>query len=242
MLESRLGRIVLVAGLGLIAAALLLRFAWPGGEELRETAVPALIVAGVVAIIAGALTGMIRARSAARQRMISGEGLLARWHYDPSEWRRFVERDFQRQKRRRLKRFALLAVVVIAFSAMVAFLDEEARLLGLGIAIAVLPVAGALLVILPRRVYRRRLEQPGEALISADGIRLAGSYHIWNQPGYRLNGASLAEGDPPALCFAIGYRTKHGWQEYELHVPVPAGREGEALQILARFAPPGSPE
>jgi len=160
----------------------------------------------------------------------SGELVLARWTYTADEWREYTRAEW---KRRRLE-----AVVVGALLLLVGYCsgrgggDEGNAMMAAAFMVGV-AVAGGLL---GRAYLARKANEaaPGEAVITGSAILLNGKYHVLSNETYSFQGVRYdTEAKPPLLEFSISWGTRQGQTGEKIRVPVPAGREAEAREVVA---------
>lgn len=169
---------------------------------------------------------------------------LARWTYTADEWREYTDAEW---KRRRLE-----AVVVGTLLLGVGYCSgrgggEEGQAMMAAAGLVGVAVAGGLL----GRAYLARQANeaaPGEAVITPSAILLNGKYHVLRNETYSFQGVRYdIEAKPPLLEFSIGWSTRQGGSGEKIRVPVPAGREAEAREVVAALggrvdapSPPGT--
>jgi hypothetical protein len=96
--------------------------------------------------------------------------------------------------------------------------------------------------IVPRLTRRRHLKNAGEIYIGKSGISVNGAVHTWNIPGSRLESVAFTEKPLPLLTFVYSYPMVAGRflyvfrQAASVRVPVPRGRETEALELTEQFS------
>jgi hypothetical protein len=195
---------------------------------------------GMVGLMTG-LTSFImvffyRNRNKHRRRLLAGEGVLARWHYTAEEWREFTGVDLVRESGSMRKLLILVGVIMLLVWLPFAIFDPKPALF-VG---AILLVVWVLCFIASRVTiakFRKRAEGPAqEILIGQDALLLGDDLHIWRGWSGRLEGAVLTEGPPLQLQILYSTPTKGGRQEHDVRVPVPAGREAEAQQLVRRLS------
>ncbi|MCX6001427.1 MAG: hypothetical protein NTY79_02660, partial [Chloroflexi bacterium] len=84
--------------------------------------------------------------------------------------------------------------------------------------------------------YRQNKKYLGETYITENAIYINRQLHMWRGLGARLDSVNLTAGKSQRLLrFVYSAPTRTGMQEYQVNVPVPTGREGEAEKILKHF-------
>ena len=200
----------------------------------------ALIFLGIFLIPVGLFVALLfRRRAQVLDRLFAEKDLLAHWTYAPGEWETYAHKDHRFRSSNAKKIFFLIAFFSVLFSLVFLLVDfESGRFVALVLAVVVLLMAGVakLSVWLPQR---RNAEGPGELLLSAEGLWLAGELHTWTVGGARLEEVAYAPGDTTILSFTYSAPNNGGPQYYTVLVPIPRGEEGQAKAILAFFQQPG---
>jgi hypothetical protein len=194
--------------------------------------------AGAAGVGVGALT-YFNARALAGQvdEMLTGETLLARWPLTATEWARFSSRESARAKR--LARIMFPAVLIpLAALLLWPFLRGGIQRTGatllvpLGV-VALVALVMWLVLFLPVRHLRTAA---GEVCVSRDGVLMCGRFTSWHMMGGRLTHVKLEEGEPSVVVFGWlqpGAGNRGSALPKSLRVPVPRGREDEALRLVA---------
>ena len=185
-----------------------------------------------------------RARVTVLDRMLTGQGILARWTYEWAEYRGQVNKAYAQRSednRNLLKATAIIMLVVYAAVFTVPVLRGEdvlplILLLYFGLlGVLAVPALGA-----PWLAHRRALQANPDTYISEEGVYLHGALHTWKQPFWELKCVALdTRGDKRALEFDMRYLTRLGWVHYEtttLTVPVPPGQEETADKVVRYFS------
>ncbi|RJO62538.1 MAG: hypothetical protein C4542_03360 [Dehalococcoidia bacterium] len=203
-----------------------------GGFAVSFLSLVAAITSLVVAI-------MYQGRAGALDRILKGENLLAHWKYSLAEWQSYAEKEYATEKREKRNLFYLVAVISLV--------------VGVGFTIAqpdsgwvVLWVLGGLVVLIAfvafsttRYNYWMNKKYRGEAYITPDGVYLNRMLHLWRGWGASLEDVSYNESEK-FLAFQYSTPNRNGRSDYTLRVPVPAGKEEEARQVLASFQKEGN--
>jgi hypothetical protein len=168
--------------------------------------------------------------------------VLARWTYAADEWREFTRAEW---KRRTIEAGAVGGLLLlVGYCSGRGGGDEGVAVMTAATTVAV-AVGGGLLA---RAHFARQANQsaPGEAIITPTAVVLNGKYHVLRNETYSFQGVRYDLGaKPPLLEFSISWRTRQGQTGEKIRVPVPAGREAEARQVVAvlggRVDEPGPP-
>ena len=177
---------------------------------------------------------LFRSRNRVRRELLAGRGVLARWTYTGAEWRAFAGVEMKKQAGNR--RFLLWVTAAIMAAVTLGYLVRDpssGRVVG-----AVLAVLWLLCWFVSRAsLHAQARARAGDGplvLIGRDGLLLGAEAHIWRGWGNSLGSCELREGPPRVL--AISYRVPSGnatiLRTVVVRVPVPAGREAEAVEVL----------
>lgn len=167
----------------------------------------------------------------APRQMPSGEPVLAHWTYEAGEWGAYTQGESKRKKTEAI----VLGVAVFLVSVLIGGKGEEGEaMMQAGAMVGIMLVAGGLL--LNRSSEQANRSGPGEAIISPSAILLNGQYHVLRNETYRFEGVRYEQhSQPPVLEFKVAWSTRHGPSSERVRIPVPAGREEEAREVVAAF-------
>jgi hypothetical protein len=170
------------------------------------------------------------------------------WTYTEEEWQAFnVADEAQRQSggRTNLAAYGVAFLLILGFCAWFSFGRDWNETVGVRlfftIATPVVMVGGALLLTrqeahLGQLLYRARQRGPREITIGPTGISEGRTFFPWRAGVSRLTHVRLdSTSAPPALVFRTTRPVSGTPIDYEFRVPVPAGREAEAQQVVERF-------
>jgi uncharacterized membrane protein len=200
----------------------------------------AIGLAGLFLLIAGSVTGYFYAvRYRALQRIMQGEGLLARWQYPPEVWRAHLEREYRRDQAAKRSLFVLVLVLMVIIGAPFVMADSES-----GKWVAAVLAGTALLIalvafVIPRLALAKQRGRGGVALISTAGLYVGGRLHVWNRLASRLERVTLHADGEPRLEFEVSYSAQLGPQVVVEQVPIPAGQEAPAAEIVEALTAQG---
>jgi hypothetical protein len=203
-----------------------------GGFAISFLSLVAAITSLVVAI-------MYQGRASALDRILRGENRLVHWTYDPVEWQAYAEKEYATEKREKRNLFYLVAVIslVVGFGFTIAHPDGGWVVL---LVLGGLLVFIAILVLFSTRYnYWMNKKYRGEAYITPDGVYLNRMLHLFRGWGASLEDVSYNE-KGKFLAFQYSTPNRNGRSDYTLRVPVPAGKEEEARQVLASFQKEGN--
>lgn len=199
-----------------------------------------LVMVVVVLVAVGLIAFMVSmGRRYARdfERLVGGEHWV-HWTVTPDEHQRFVTSERTRS-RKDARLYVLFSLVVAVIGAGVMWRytgTSEGAAIGFGVLTAI----GALVVVTTwfwgGARPRHEATDIGDIYLGDLGIYHLGRYTPVQGFNLFLTAADYLAEDPPALRFAIGSRTQHGYvRTNEVRVMVPSGRETEAEEIAARY-------
>lgn len=156
--------------------------------------------------------------------------VLARWTYTAAEWRAYTQAEW---KHRRLEAIVVgVLLLLVGYCAGRGGGDEGEAMMAAAGLVAVAITGG----LLGRAYLARKANEaaPGEAVITPTAVMLNGKYHVLSNETYSFQGVRYdTEARPPLLEFSIGWSTRGGGSGEKIRVPVPAGREAEAREVVA---------
>jgi F0F1-type ATP synthase assembly protein I len=197
----------------------------------------ALGFAGMFLIIVGLIVAAVYWRRAATARhILAGENQIVYWTYEPDEWRRYAEQEFALDVREKRGLYWLVVAIMVVIGLVFIIADPEAGIWVAAVLAGVAVLLAFFAFVMPRLAHRRRLRVPGEAIIAAEGVYLAGSLHVWRQLGSQLTRVSIVGENPAMIEFQIEAPTQTGTQVYPVRVPIPRGQEAMAQQVVAHFS------
>lgn len=165
------------------------------------------------------------------RRMPSGEPVLAHWTYEAGEWGAYT----QDESKRKTTETIVLGVAVFLVAWLIGGKGEEGEaMMKAGAMVGIMLIAGGLLM--ARSSNQANRSGPGEAIISPSAILLNGQYHVLRNETYRFEGVTYdGHSTPNVLEFKVAWSTRHGPSGERVRIPVPAGREAEAREVVAAF-------
>jgi len=185
-------------------------------------------------------------RARAMDEILLCKNLLAHWVYPPDEARKSAEREFVTYKE--LNRGLLYVVggfIIIAMVLMVIF-GGEGGVLTAGILFVVLIIIAIVSVVAPGLELRRALNAPREAYIAENGIIYEGAVYPFSSFMMRMDGVRFGKGKgkrPPVLEFSfIQLVGLYILRPFEIRVPVPAGEETTAQEVVRKLGGSASEE
>ena len=187
-----------------------------------------MVMVGLIVIL------IYHGRAKQMDKILSGEGRIAVWHYTPDEWMRFVAADFEDEKRTRKNLFIMVVVISLIVGMLLMVVIQDALIL--------LVIAGIILIVaipafwVPRFRFRKLQHSEATALIAENGVIVGKMFHLWIKLGASLDKVSInSEADPAIIEFAYSMPTRTGIQEEVARVPIPKGKINEAIRIMECF-------
>jgi hypothetical protein len=227
-------------GLGLTALGVLL-IVGPGLAHMDMMSGGfALRFIGLFVGLAGLLTWWIYQRRATSfERMVSGQGLLAHWTYDPAEAQRDARAEYEERRSYNRSQFLLVGGMMLVagffFLILPMLRGEDMFLPVLAVYFGAMLLIGLVAFAAPRVAYRRALRAGSETFISEEGLYVRGQLHTWKEPFSHLQQVKVIHhGEQTELEFQLRHLTRLGvtyYQTVTTTVPVPAGKEAEAEKV-----------
>lgn len=160
---------------------------------------------------------------------------LARWSYDQWTWQAYA----QRERRRHHGTIAKWSVPFLLITAFVSYMWLQT--FGQRILWPMLAVMGVNLLVLLVQTgilpYYRILNTAPEAIITADGLCIGGAAYFWRQGNATLRSLALIQDQLNTLAFTLRVRKGRNRSTQVVHVPIPAGYEVQAQQVIDRLTP-----
>jgi len=175
-----------------------------------------------------------RSRAKQLDRILAGEGRLAVWKYAPDEWERFINIDFEEEKKTKKFLFFLISGICVVVGIILLLVVKD--ILIFFISLAIIPVVAIPAFLAPRARYSKLKNSEAKVLISEKGVIVGRMFHLWVKLGARLDQVVLVTDEyPPILEFHYSMPTRNGRQEEVARVPVPAGKMDEAERVGKYF-------
>jgi len=184
----------------------------------------------------GAIALLFVTRARVMDAILADPAPLAHWKYPEETARENAEREYREFRERNRARFVLirgmLVVVALFFLIFVEDGGAETALVLLGITVLLFVVSR----MTPWLERRRARGAPHEAVITCDGVIYEGAVYpfhsflvFWSGVSFR----ELKKNDRAALVFSFTQITgRFIIQPFDVVVPVPAGEEERAQQIM----------
>lgn len=174
-------------------------------------------------------------------RELAGGMYWVWWQYQPDQWRDHCARSEKNLRWIGPGFAAGGAAVALVFAGMVH--GDEGRLffdsvLGhYGVCGLVGSAGGGVVGLICRRLagitQRLRRTKPAQALIGPEGVYITGQFSPMSAFGHQFRRAIFPNDPPRTLRFVFAVKTKHGWTENEVLVPIPPGQDDAANAVQA---------
>ncbi|MDO8692436.1 MAG: hypothetical protein Q7R39_20900, partial [Dehalococcoidia bacterium] len=151
------------------------------------------LTAIIVAVIYGS-------RARGLDRLLAGEGLLAHWTYQPDEWLRYTETEYQTEKGYKKTLLVIISGFALTFGVLAVIADRESGILVLAVMLALIMITSFTAWFTSWHDHRRNLKYQGGAYISKGGVYLNKQLHLWNQTLAYLGSVEYVEETTPLLA------------------------------------------
>jgi hypothetical protein len=192
----------------------------------------------ILVAVAG-VTGFILYTVMARavDRALDGEGLIAHWKYNPTEWAEYTEKENTENSGAKKGLFIVLLVISALVGVGFFLYDMENGWVVLVVLAAVDAFIGGIVYLSVRADYRNNRNNLGEAYLTLDSVYLNHRIHLWKGIGTRLEAAELESEyrHQPRLKFVYSAMARHGRDHFTVRIPVPAGEEETAKRVLSQI-------
>lgn len=187
-------------------------------------------VSGFMVIMSIIVILIYRSRAKQLDGIIAGEGRIAVWKYAPDEWERFINIDFEEERKAKKMLFFLVSGICVVIGIILLLVVKDVLILL--ISLAIIPVVAIPAFLAPRMRYNKLKNSEAKVLIAEKGVIVGRMFHLWVKLGARLDQVSLVTDEyPPILEFHYSMPTRNGRQEEVARVPVPSGKMDEAERI-----------
>jgi hypothetical protein len=191
-------------------------------------------VSGFMAIISLIVILVYHSRANQLNLILSGEGRIAVWNYSPQEWTRFVEKDFEEDKKLKRMLFFLIAGISVVIGIILGLAHRDFIFIPIVMGIIALVAVPAILA--PRYRHKKLQHSQMQVLIAEKGVIVGNMFHLWVKLGASLDEVTMEYGGETNLIdFKYSMPTRNGRQEEVARVPVPYGKAEEAERIVTYF-------
>jgi hypothetical protein len=222
--------IAALMGAGLAASGYLLEM-----EDPKVLAMPGLFIF----FVSAAYLYSNLPRAMCLSRLFKGADLLAHWDYTEAEQDEYAltETIMRKSGSGVYAKIMTAAAVLFAIVFFIYSLGNPAK--DRGIALVVCPIlaaAGIAGFFAPSLVNRRIQHAPKEAYIGLYGAWVMGEYAVWSAPGMRLKDIRIEKTgrDTEEIAVNCVIPSRRGNRSRVLRIPVPRGKEDEAVRAVNR--------
>lgn len=194
-------------------------------------------VGAIMGVTCFICTFLFRSRNRVRRELLAERGLLVKWSYTDEAWRAFAGKEFRAQSGSKNKLLWFTAVFMIAVTIFYVVRDPRSGL----VVGAVLSVCWVFAWIAARATLRSTAVAQGgtapEVRIGRDGLLIGDEMHIWRGWGNSFSKCEVREGPPRelAICYLVPSGKAMVLRPQVVHVPVPAGHEAEAAEVVRQL-------
>ncbi|MDX9992595.1 MAG: hypothetical protein RBS68_11190 [Anaerolineales bacterium] len=229
------------AGISLVIASLAVGLiflpGWLGMDGMRGGYAVSFVAIFIV-LGAALVSWIFWQRAKILAKLLAGEKLLAHWNYLPEEWLPYAEAELKEQTAQNIALLILMVFWAILVGVLFWILDHDPGWMVLLTLLGLVLLLTAAAFWIPRWRYRRQRRGPGQAWIGLNAIYFDGVLTSWPFLGTRLHQVAWREPKvktPAMLEFKLSYPSRAGMVRQTLRIPVPAGREAEAKEVLGKF-------
>lgn len=178
-------------------------------------------------------------RSSIVKRIQLKDGLLAQWTYTAEEWEQYARKEHAESKREKRTLFMMVTVISVIIGGVLIIVEPNDWLIFLPTIIGIIIISGGSALLAVWLSYRRNYKHRGEVFVAREALIINGVLHVWKGMGCRLTGVDYQgyQREIPVISFAYTVPARHGSSPVTVRVPVPEGREEEALKIAMELDP-----
>ena len=170
-------------------------------------------------------------------RVLRGEGVLAKWSYTSEMWREYTETEFGLEKAEAMPKFYLVGGIALIVGLGFYIFDPEGGLFVLGVMVALIAIIGFVAWASTRYRYGQNVKGRGEAIIADSGLYLNGRFYYWDFFGTRLDKVELREEKGLKLLHFVTWSPSLTFgQSWDIRVPIPPGEDAKAEDIVNRLS------
>jgi hypothetical protein len=177
-------------------------------------------------------------------RMMRKENILAHWVYSTIEWRQYIERNCEKDKKIKKREIltadisgltVLIAITfVVALMFIVVFLiTKETHLM---ITLVIFGIIAVTLLLLYIPIIKKGRKKILQAIITPDGIYINKQLYDWKTAGQELEKIIFDTDEENNAEIVFTYLTGKYHSPYTIHILVPGGQEEAAENIVKLIA------
>jgi hypothetical protein len=212
----------LLFGIGIFLPSLLGMDGMNGGYALAVLSGFVCMAAVITALMHGALARQ-------QERLFAGDQVLVHWTYSHDEWQAFFREEAVRDRDEKKILFYIISAWAIIFGIGFPLYDRENGIYVTYVMLGLIVIIGITAYLSIAATRHQLQKHGGEAYISRCGAYTGGRMHSWSLVQSSLLGVRFAAG---AKIPYIQIDYMGGKTEYTVRVPVPAGKEAEANNVV----------
>ncbi|HWI53010.1 MAG TPA: hypothetical protein VNT01_12800 [Symbiobacteriaceae bacterium] len=204
----------------------------------------AIGIIGAVLALTGAIAAPMLWSTGRKQvveiaALLSGQGLLAHWTFDPDEWSRYTQNEYDRgmKQTRQLGVWTLVGVLVLILA--IAWFGDAFTGVTFALALGVAALFAALLAgssyLITKSAHAANRAGVGEVFIGGTCIYFGKRFYTWKGAWAALEKVAFETGDPCVVQYNIKYGSGDNTSHQEVRIPVPRGREQEAQDLVGSY-------
>lgn len=201
-----------------------------------------ILIGLIVSVTFFICVGVFAKQAGNLEDMFRGDGLIARFRFDPGEATHRISSE--EKTRKKINRF-LLSVIGACFAGFTilfvifGFDSPEDAVFFVILMASVFGIILLAALTAPGAWKKRAGRSAGEVYIGVKGVWSFGEYLVWDAMLTRLAGIGFREDEVGFSEIVVTYQRmqRHGWQTSDYRIPVPRGQEEEgrrAAQEIAR--------
>lgn len=210
-----------------------------GGDNGFVWGLLGLILGGSFALVVPIAWVMGKSQTKEIAALIAGQGLLAHWTFDPDEWQRYTENEYDRgmAQTRKISLWTggIALAVMLGITLIAGALEGLVLLVDLGVAVAFTALLGGSSYLMTRSALAINRRGVGQVYIGATAIYFGDRFYSWNSRWAALEKVSFEAGDPSVVQFNYRYSSGENTSHVEVRIPVPRGREAEAAALVGQY-------
>lgn len=180
---------------------------------------------------------LFRKRAKILDELIAGKNILLHWKYDEKTWREYNENALKAKKTKNKATFIIITVVMVIVVGILLFATNFSE--GALVTAVIMAVVWFLVFIAAYvgtyQSYNKLKNRQGEAILSKKVLWLSGELHIWETWGTRLEKFKYIP-EKNILEIIYSAKARYGRQYFNIDLPVPQGKEAEAVQVATLFS------
>lgn len=179
------------------------------------------------------MLSLYRKRANALKSIVNGTELIAYWKYDKSQWLKYTEEEYKRDKEDKNILFIILIVISTIVIGAMFFLKEDkfAVFISAVVLFGLIIFIKILVLITTKARYIHNKNNIGDVYIGKRGVYLNKRYHAWNVFFSWLENVDY---NKKMNCLEITYSilARQGKDYNTVRVPIPKGKEKEVNKII----------